>query len=136
MAGPFIYVGDRYVALDSIRQAARAKDGQLVLSSEQGIVDRENTEFDSILLDLVSPQGEWECITPIEEADGTLGAVSEPVLAFGLSVFGNLVPVVPGAPGGVLGDYVLRRPGQTIVYGAEGPFAGGLEEWLDSLEGR
>lgn len=133
MAGPFVYVGDKYVALDSIRQAVRAEDGRLVLSSAEGVIDRENTEFESLLLGLVPAQGEWECITPFVEDDGDLSPVVEPVLAFGLSVFGNLVPVTPGAPGGVLGDYVLRRPGRLTVYGAGGTFDGGVDEWLDSL---
>ena len=133
MAGPFVYVGDKYVALESIRQAVRAEEGRMVLSSAEGVVDRENTEFESLLLGLVPPQGEWECITPFVEEDGDLSPVIEPVLAFGLSVFGNLVPVVPSAPGGVMGEYVLRRPGQTAVHGVGGPFAGGVDEWLDSL---
>ncbi len=133
MAGPYIYVGDKYVALDAIRQAVRGADGSLVLSAAEGVVDRENSEFESTLLGIVSPQGEWECITPFVEEDGDLSAVIEPVLAFGLSIFGNLVPVVPSAPGGVASEYVLRRPGQTAVHGVGGPFAGGIDEWLDSL---
>jgi hypothetical protein len=134
MAGPYIYVGDKYVALDSIRHAARGEDGRMVLSSVDGVADRENSEFDTTLLTLIPPQGEWECITPLVEEDGDLSAVIEPVLAFGLSVFGNLAPVVPSAPGGVVGDYVLRRPGRTTVYGVGGPFDGGVDEWLDSLD--
>lgn len=133
MAGPYVYVGDKYVALDTIRQAVRAEDGRLILSSAEGVVDRENTELESTLLALIPPQGEWECLTPLEEDDGDLAPVIEPVLAFGLSVFGNLVPVTPSAPGGVLGDHVLRRPGQLTVYGTGGVFAGGVDEWLDSL---
>lgn len=133
MAGPFVSVGDKYVALDSIRQAVRTGDGALVLSSEQGVLDRENTEFDSILLALVPPQGDWECITPLEEDDGRLTAVAEPVLAFGLSIFGHLVPVVPSFPNGILGEYVLRRPGQSAVQGVSGRFPGGVEDWLESL---
>ena len=133
MAGPFIYVGGKYVALDSIRQAARSDDGRFVLSTEQGAVDRENTEFESTLLGLVPTQGEWECIIPYAEEDGSLTPVIDPVLAFGLGIFGTLVPVVPGAPGGGLGDYVLRQPGHTTVYGMGGAFQGGVDEWLDSL---
>lgn len=133
MAGPYIFVGDKYVALDAIHQAVRGADGALVLSAAEGVVDRENTEFESTLLTLVPPQGDWECITPFVEEDGDLSAVVEPVLAFGLSIFGTLVPVVPSAPGGVQSEYVLRRPGQTAVHGVGGPFDGGVDEWLDSL---
>lgn len=135
MTGPYIYIGSKYVPLTSIKSAARAPEGHYELSGDAGLIDKDNSEFDSVLLQLIAPHSDWECITPYMDEDETLAAAIEPVIAFGLNVFGAIVPVTPGAPSGVSSEYVLRKPGQAAVYGASGSWFGGVDEWLDSLDG-
>ena len=132
MAGPYIFVGKKYVALSEIRSAEPGPQGY-TLNGEGAVLDRDNVEFDAVLLSIIAAQDGWECISAFATDDGDLIPVIEPVIAFGLNVFGVTVPVTPGAPSGVTGDYVLRKVGQKPVYGTEGSWPGGLEDWLESL---
>lgn len=132
MADPYIFVGKKYVALSQIRSADPGPHGY-TLTGENAVLDKDNVEFDAVLLSIIPAQDGWECISAYTMDDGHLTPVIEPVIAFGLNVFGVTVPVTPGAPGGVIGDHVLRKIGQRPVYGAEGSWPGGLEDWLESL---
>ena len=132
MTGPYIFVGKKYVALSQICSAEPGPLGY-TLSGENAVLDKDNVEFDAVLLAIIPAQDGWECISAFAKDNGELVAVIEPVIAFGLNVFGTTVPVTPGAPSGVCGDYVLRQAGQKPVYGADGSWPGGLEDWLENL---
>lgn len=81
---------------------------------------------------MVVPNTEgWEYVaTTSPDEKGDLHLVSEPILAWGLTASGTLVPMTPTAPDGILnGRYVLRIRGQPTVYDGFIQY-GNAELWL------
>src|SRR5258708_4626725 len=116
MTERFVYVGGGYVNLRNIDQAKINKGGRYTLISDDKIVDDNNVDFLRTIVSVVAPQGDWECLSTISEEDGSKSVYAEPVLAWGLTVTGTLLPITTGERSGVEGDFGLRKMGDPRVY--------------------
>lgn len=123
MSGTFVYTSKGYLNLAKVELArSKANSTGMELISEEGIVlDADNRDFASKIISIVACGAEFECLTAIggdEEHPDQVGA--EPVLAWGLTSLGSLVPITPGYPGGVTEEpYALRKVGSPLVYSAD-----------------
>jgi hypothetical protein len=130
----FIYTPRGYVNLDRVEMAPHKKNGKhgIVVDGEE--IDDNNIGFLNVLVSVVPVQGDWECLTSIEEEDGSRSVLADPVLAWGLDTMGILRPITASEKAGVEGDYALRKHGENRVYGWGN--IGGFstaEEWLSQL---
>lgn len=115
----FVYTQGRFRNLSTITKMERKDDGSERLFVGDEIVDGNHQEFLSTIEAIVPVQGDWECLTKAPNKDGDTIILSVPVLAWGQTVYGTLVPITATEPGGVDGPYALRRGGNSAVYSAE-----------------
>ena len=132
----FIYTGGKhteFTEIGVIDRVRRKKGGRWELYSGDRIIDEGNASLDEALTMLVAVNGDWECLTPIKD-EGRIEICVQPVLAWGLNVFGHAVPITPDEMHGVYGQYGLRRgtAGRVYVDGYIGGFAD-AEAWLAFL---
>lgn len=130
----FIYTPKGYVNLNSIQMAQSGQTNWRKLITNDGVVVDDNHPDFGITITSVTPvTDEWECFTPCggDEA-GTYTAECEPVLAWGLTVLGDLIPITPSEMSGVEGYYALRKVGTAPVYSRYGQYKT-PEEWVDSV---
>lgn len=127
MANRFIYTGKRYVNLDTVQAAQTKQNGRHQIVVDGNVIDDNNVDFGRTIVSVVAVQGEWECL----RAEALEFILSEPVIAWGVTVLGEVVPITPGELGGVEGDFGLRKLGSPRVYSPQsiGGFAND-KEWL------
>lgn len=128
MATRFIYTGKDYVNLDTVQVAKSKDDGRHQIVVGGKVIDDHNLEFLTTLVSVIPVQGEWECLLRAETPDSF---TCEPVIAWGVTVLGKVVPITPGEPGGVEGECGLRMMGRPRVYSPNnmGGYADD-KEWL------
>jgi len=119
MSQQFIYAGGRYINLSQIEQVKIKGDGRWELVKDNRILDDNNASFGTIITTVLTPQGEWECLSLVSEDDGSDGVWAEPILAWGLTSLGQLTPITPSSLSGVDGYFALRQKGSPTVYTAE-----------------
>jgi hypothetical protein len=132
MADHFIFTGNGFVNLRRVDSARRNGNGRYTLLEGDTVLDDNNPSFDETLVSIIPSQGEWECLTLCTEEDGSESVVVEVVVAFGLTVFGEIRPLIPSAMKGEVGAYMLRREGRTEIAGPGGTFKDEAE-WLRSV---
>ena len=116
MSTRFVYVGGGYLNLSQIERVRIKRDGRHELIVNGAVVDDNHPDFPAAIASVIQPQGEWECLSTISEEDGSLSLYDEPILAWGFTVTGNLVPITAGELGGVEGEFGLRKVGDARVY--------------------
>jgi len=131
----FVYTQGRFRNLSTITEMERKENGSERLFVGDEIVDGNHREFLSTIETIVPVQGDWECLTKAGDKDGNTMILAVPVLAWGQTVYGALVPITATEPGGVDGPYALRRSGNDAVYSAEdlAPYKD-EDEWLNGRE--
>lgn len=130
----FIYTPKGYVNLSSVEQARINQDGRHSIVVDGKIVDDNHVDFRETIVSIVPINGEWECLYPHNEEDNTKSLLSEPILAWGLTVLGSMVPITPSGMGGVHERVALRKVGDTRIY--EGGAIGGFDDLNSWLQGR
>jgi hypothetical protein len=127
----FIYTQKGYVNLNRVEIAQHTKttDHKIIVDGE--VVDERN-DFGTTIISMSPVQGEWECLLPCEEEDGTEQAISSPVIAWGLTVLGFAVPITPSDMGGVDGAHALRKTGDTRVFDQLGQEYKDAADWIAS----
>lgn len=68
------------------------------------------------IVSLIALTGEWEQVYTCTEEDGTTKIFTEPVIAWGLTVVGSVIPVTPTAPEGLPNAPALRKVGRPEIY--------------------
>jgi hypothetical protein len=127
----FIYTPKGYVNLDRVELAPHTKTGRNQIIVDGKTIDDNSVDFGKMIISVSPVSGDWECISPCEEDDGSYSLISEPILAWGLTALGSLVPITPSATDGEQGTYVLRKSGDKRVW--DGSSMGGYDDadiWL------
>jgi hypothetical protein len=132
MSERFVYVGAGYVNLRHVDQVRINKDGRHTLISNGKVVDENNAQFAEAIVSVIPVQGEWECLSSVAEDDGSFTAYAEPVLAWGWTATGCLLPITPGELQGVIGGFALRRVGTARIYGMDTNYPD-TDAWLAAL---
>ena len=83
-----------------------------------------------VIKKIVTPQGEWDCVIADSWDGDRLSEMVEPVLVWGLTAEGQLIPITSFYPAGVTDPYALRRAGSGTVYSEDGSYPSAAE-WLD-----
>lgn len=137
MAANFIYTPRGYINVSQIRRAAHNKDGTFRLTDHEGLeLDDRNMGFGEQIVSVVPCTEPLECLTfmPGDEEHPADEVLAEPVLAWGLTTVGLVLPITPSSMEGVTeSGYALRKVGQDRVY--SGDNIGGWtnsEEWVAS----
>lgn len=143
MSATFIYTPSGWANLAKVDLAAFKKDpketGHQLMSNGQ-VIDPNNLNFGNTVVSVVACQGEFEYLTFIEGDDEHPDdeILVEPVLAWGLTALGSLVPMTPTAMDGETDKhYALRKAGSPRVYSDQN--TGGWPDavaWLASVLGR
>lgn len=122
----FVSTSKGYANLNDIEfvRARRRDRHQFVVDGS--IIDKNVPKFGNELTKIIPVTGDWECL--IATAVPT-EALIEPIIAWGFTVLGAVIPVTPSKLKGVDGKFGLRRKGEEMVYGATQTYASG-EEWL------
>jgi hypothetical protein len=127
VATRFIYTGRDYVNLDTVQVAKSKDDGRHQLVGGGKMIDDNSVDFLKTIVSVVAVQGEWECLA---RGEGLEPAISDPVIAWGVTVLGEVIPITPAEPSGVQGEFALRKAGSPRVYASS---MGGYDnetEWL------
>lgn len=119
MSSTFIYTRRGYVNLSKIDRADFNKDGTHTLMVGDEVIDERHHDFGNYIVSLASCAEAVECLTicgsddehPEEEI------LVEPVLAWGLTTIGAVVPITPSSMEGEPDkQYALRKVGSARVY--------------------
>lgn len=131
MGDVFIETGKGYTNLRLIDGAQRKSDGRYELVAGDRIIDHNNPVFGEQVIAITPVSGEWECVTVSDERDGTSSMSRVPVLAWGLNIFGKIVPVTPdeptGVPAGVLYAVQVRNDSRAF---ADGTIFVDIQTWF------
>lgn len=96
----------------------------------------EADKIEPSLVSLATCEGQWECLIPVAadpEMNMPASFSAEPVIAWGLTLFGNTVPVTMFDPHGVEGYYAVRRKGEDEVRSNFGDTFPSGYAWLEDL---
>jgi hypothetical protein len=126
----FIYTPRGYVNLGRVDVAKHLKSGrhQIVVDDEE--IDNNCVNFGQTVISIIPVSGDWECLSTCREDDGTDSLISEPVIAWGLTAVGNVVPIVPSALDGDMRTHALRKTGDPQVWDSRGGGFETVEAWL------
>jgi len=136
--GTFIRVNSEVaVNADSIRKID-IKDGKATLRDGGGDLLGVITaqQFESVPASYLPVTGGWDCLSYFAGEDGKYQLIVEPVIAWGITLSGDVRPVRPSdgpAPDALWRYLGLRRPGSAEVYsympGDENSPYPSIEEW-------
>jgi hypothetical protein len=124
----FVYTSQGWHNLDRVDEAL-FNGNRVDLVVDGQVVDRGNPTFLEQLVSATPALTEWECIERGCEEDGPEAIVVTPVLAWGFTVIGALVPITATDMHGMHGNYGLREKGTHTVY-ADGSRYSDAEAWL------
>jgi hypothetical protein len=116
--GTCIWTDKGYVPLAKIDLAKNNDDGTHDIVVDGKVVQTRYSNFAGTVFSLVPVTGDWLVLSEGENGREEIVTMEEPVLAWGLTVGGHLVPVTASESGGVQGDYRLRRADSDRLYGA------------------
>lgn len=129
----FIYTPKGYVNLDKVEVARHVKSSPIhyKISVDDETMDTNHPMFGTTIISIIPIIGEWEYLSPCEEENGSYTAYSEPVIAWGLTAVGSVVPVTPTTPEGPQGIYALRKSGDSRVWESEAEYEN-AKQWLEN----
>jgi len=122
----FVATSRGYANLGDIDLVRTRRRNRYQFVVDGSVIDKNVPQFGGELTKIIPVTGEWECL--IKTTVPTEAQI-EPVIAWGFTVLGAVVPVTPSKLNGVEGKFALRRKGEETVYGAAKTYASG-EEWL------
>jgi hypothetical protein len=114
----FVYTPRGYVNLDGITEARFKRTGGFELYAGDTPIDADHPDFPDLVVSVLPVTGDWECLSVCAEEDGSDSLWSEPVLAWGFTVTGHLIPITPSETSGVADGFALRRAGTTRIHEA------------------
>lgn len=113
----FVHTGRGYRRLSDIKVGKIADDGKVTLWGEENEkISEYGDDFSGHIVSIIPVTGEWEQVYTCTEDDGTTKVYSEPVIAWGLTVLGAVIPVTPTAPEGLPNSSALRKVGRPDIY--------------------
>jgi hypothetical protein len=128
----FIHTEHGYRRLSDVKMDKIDNDGNHVLRDDE---NNKISEHGEVLLQriisIIPPSGEWEQVYTCKEEDGATKVYSEPVIAWGLTTVGSIVPVTPTAPEGVPNGAAVRKVGRPEIYVGSTTHTN-EEDWLRS----
>jgi hypothetical protein len=116
MTQQFVMIGNSYIRLDEITRFQRNKNGRFQIETESGIIGDEIYDFDDFVVDFIPVQSDWECLFADPDSGDTEPYWSEPVVAWGRTITGSIVPVTASNTSGVKQEFALRKVGDPRVY--------------------
>ena len=126
----FIYTPKGYLNLSKVAEARFRNDERFLIVVDGAVMDDNHVGFPRTITSIIPTQGEWECLYPFDEEDKSKSILSEPVLAWGLTVLGEIVPITPSARDGVFESFGLRKAGDTRIYERSVGGYDDITEWL------
>lgn len=128
----FIHTERGYRRLSEVKSCSIDNDGDHTLLNDD---DYKISDHGEILLghivSIIPPTGEWEQVYTCKEDDGVTKVYSEPVIAWGLTAVGSVIPVTPTAPKGLPNGAALRKVGRPEIYVGSTTHTN-EEDWLRS----
>jgi hypothetical protein len=115
-----------FLNLDVVGEGIERSGGKFDLLVHGQTLDDKNAYFEKAITSIVASEGAWEVIIPVEPDPDGPRYVVEPILAWGLTVAGHLLPITASEPEGVDGQFVVRQHGRARVYGV-----GNVGGWND-----
>lgn len=113
----FIHTDRGYRRLSDVKKVRIAEDGKRSLLGEDNEKISDYGEIiDGRIISIIQPHGEWEHIYYMEDEDGGRKLFSEPVIAWGLTAIGSVIPVVPTVPEGLPDSPAIRKVGRPEIY--------------------
>ena len=126
----FVYDGRGYIKVDDIERARAVGNGKWRVETKGGT--HEIFNFDSELVSVVPCAEPLECLIPASDEDD-VDYYSVPVIAWGMTVLGVLVPVTAFEPDGVGGNYAIRKPGDRQVASCEALYDD-ADQWVAEMK--
>lgn len=126
----FISTSRGYANLNDIELVKLRRRNKYQFVVGGSIIDKNVPQFGNELTKIIPVNGDWECLTEIGDARHERHLRVEPVVAWGFTVLGAVVPVTPGSMKGVEGKFALRQRGQAEIYSADQTYAS-QEDWLN-----
>ena len=121
MSDTFIYTPKGYVNLRTVERVNFKSDASHTIIVDGEVVDNNHKDFGDHVVSVVPCVTEMEYLTIMEGSDEHPSdeILVEPVLAWGLTVLGTLIPMTPSSMEGVTElHYGLRKTGSPRVYTA------------------
>ncbi len=84
-------------------------------------------------ISIIPTTGEWEQVYTCDDESGAAKVFAEPVIAWGLTAIGSVIPVTPTAPTGLPNAPALRKVGRPEVYVSSTTYDS-EEHWLKSSD--
>lgn len=126
----FVYTTRGYRRLSDIKEVKIADDGKRSLWGEgKEQISEYHNDLDRYIISIIPTSGEWEQVYTLAEDDGMVKVYSEPVIAWGLTTFGTVIPVTPTAPEGLPDGSALRKVGRPEIYVGGMPYEN-EDSWL------
>lgn len=119
MSVTFVYTPRGYVRLDTIERAAFVRDSATtqLIAADGKVIDDGHANFGEVIVSIVACSTEYECLTIVEaDEEHPREVCAEPVLAWGLTALGHLVPITPSSREGVKERFALRKVGSEATY--------------------
>jgi hypothetical protein len=134
----FMYAGSGEINLDAIESLESLRGGKTRIRLRSGEVVEVDGHIDPWreVVQIIPVQGEWEClIAGFEPGSGEWFCVAEPIIAWGFTAKGSVVPVTPMDTGATLEDgYGVRRVGTKEIHVAETRTFADENQWRRYLE--
>ena len=113
MSRQFIRTEHGFVDLEEISYVREKLNGRFEIGTATGILDSDS-DFDQILVQHLPALDGIECLFFDAAAPGSY--FTEPVVAFGRTTMGRLVPVTPSFMDGVFQDHAMQKAGSPQVF--------------------
>lgn len=134
----FVYTPKGFVNLSSIQRIKHSHDGKTEIVVDGEVMDNDNRSMDNALISIASAGGEWLYLVLCEAGDGSSEIFKESVIAWGLTAFGSVVPVIPSDLGNLRNfneDYALQKVGEESVSSRDQTYEN-EQAWLEDILGK
>lgn len=129
MSRQFIDTPNGYVSLDEISYVHRKKDGRFEIGTVGGILDGNRRHFDRTIVQYLPAPADLECL--FFDSDAPDSYFAEPIIAFGQTITGELVPVTLGWMEGIFHDHGRRKVGIPQIFEDDITYPN-IDDWLRS----
>ena len=132
----FIHTSQGYINVDRIDRIVSKQEGvDIIVGGET--IEASTSPAESGVVSVIPTQGQWEVLEYIDDAEyfSKYGQsyFIEPVIAWGLTLQGSLVPITPLSMDGTTGDFAFRQLNSARVYTPNAAYDS-LDAWLESCK--
>jgi hypothetical protein len=131
----FIYTPKGYINLANIEIARHKKGTSHEIVVDERVVDSDHAGFGNTITQMIPVQGNWECLMPCDGESASESVWREPVIAWGLSVLGDTVPITPTRTDWASEEFALQREGDPRVFEFDAIYPN-IGDWLETRRKR